>query len=93
MKKVKKIKEEEYSNYEGMGDMGDMMAKKRRKKKKKTMVAEVFVEPSGKDLLMAKAYGGQAKATIVKKRIGTTMHQQHPNARMSSTPASIQVRD
>lgn len=88
VKKIKKIKEEEYSNYEG--DMGEMAKKKRKKKKK--VVAEVFVEPSGKDLLMAKAYGGQAKATVVKKKIGTAMQHQ-PNARMSSTPASIQVRD
>ena len=63
------------------------MAKKRRKKKKKA-VAEVFVEPSGKDLLMAKAYGGQPKATVKRKIM---MHQ--GNARRTATPASTQARD
>lgn len=82
-RKVKRmIKEEEDSNF---GGDGGEMAKKRRKKKKK-LVAEVFVEPSGKDLLMAKAYGGQAKATVKRKIM---MHQ--PNARRNATPGSSQA--
>ena len=59
------------------------MAKRRRKKKKK-VVPDVFVEPTDKDLLMAKAYGGQAKATVKKK-----IMPPHQNARMTATPASM----
>lgn len=67
-RKVKKIKEEEESSY---GGDASEMTKKKRKRKKKMVVAEVFVEPSDKDLLMAKAYGGQPKATMKKKVVVT----------------------
>jgi hypothetical protein len=32
-------------------------------------VVEIFYEPTDKDILMAKAYGGQPKPTVVKKVI------------------------
>jgi hypothetical protein len=57
------------------------MAKKKSKKKKKRLV-EVFDEPSRTDLLMAKAYGGQAKATVKRKAVP------YPNSRMAATPMS-----
>ena len=53
-KRERKITEEENSNYDQ--DIGELTKKRRIKKKK--LAAQVFVEPSGKEIKMAKAYGG-----------------------------------
>ena len=67
MKKIRE--EEEESSYAEDGGAGMAGLAKRRRKKKKKLVAEVFVEPTDKDLKMAKAYGGQPKAGVKKMAV------------------------
>ena len=69
------------------GEGGDLAQKRRRKKKKKKIV-EVYMEPTDKDILMAKAYGGVPKPTKVVKKVVIK-----PNSRNIQTPSNIGVRD
>jgi hypothetical protein len=46
-----------------MDGVDDGGMRKRKKKKKNKKPAEIFYEPSDKDILMAKAYGGVPKAS------------------------------